>query len=95
MLTGTGVETVTASWSVSSVPTYRVTYRPGRGVRRLIEDIEARDLIVETSAYLLVDYQLVILQPREVVALRVPVREVTAIRRVCDLPARWGGVRLP
>lgn len=77
------------------MPTYRVTYRPSPGVRHLLEDLDADDLVTRGGTYELVQDQLVILTPREIVVLRVAAVDVTAIRRVCELPARWGGVRLP
>lgn len=76
------------------MPTFRVIYDPRPGVRLLIEDIEA-DAVRETMAHveLTVD-MLVVGQPREVIALRVRRRDVTAILRLCRTSARWGGVLL-
>ena len=76
------------------MPTYRVIYVPRPGVRLLIEDVDA-DALRDTTAHveLTVD-MLVVGQPREVIALRVRRRDVTAVLRLCHTSARWGGVRL-
>ena len=75
--------------------TYRVVYVPRPGARLLIEDIEA-DAIIETPLHLVLTTDaLVVGQPREIVALRVRRRDVTAILRLCRTSARrWGGVLL-
>jgi hypothetical protein len=76
------------------VPTFRVIYDPRPGVRLLIEDVVA-DAIIETPLHLVLTVDaLVVGQPREVVALRVRRRDVTAILRLCRTSARWGGVLL-
>ena len=74
--------------------TWRVIYVPRPRARLLIEDIEA-DALRETTAHLeLTLDMLVVGQSREIIALRVRRRDVTAILRLCRTPARWGGVRL-
>ena len=76
------------------MPTYRVIYDPRPGVRLLIEDIEA-DAVRGTPAHIeLTLDMLVVGQSREIIALRVRCRDVTAVLRLCLTPARWGGVRL-
>ena len=76
------------------MPTYRVIYDPRPGVRLLIEDVEA-DALRENSTHLeLTLDMLVVGRPREVIALRVRRRDVTAISRLCRTSARWGGVLL-
>ena len=72
--------------------TWRVIYDPRPGARLLIEDIEA-DALRETTAHLeLTLDMLVVGLPREIIALRVRRRDVTAILRLCLTSARWGGV---
>ena len=74
--------------------TWRVIYDPRPGARLLIEDIEA-DAVRETTAHLeLTLDMLVVGRPREIIALRVRRRDVTAILRLCRTSARWGGVLL-
>lgn len=74
------------------MPTYRVTYRPLRGRRRLLEDVEVDFLRAEPGYLVLVRDQVSILRAREVVALRVARWEVTAVLRLCVVSAWWGGV---
>lgn len=63
--------------------TYRVTYRAGRGARRLLEDVEADGLRREAVCYVLVRDVLVVNRPRVVVALRVMCRDVHDVRCLC------------
>ena len=82
------------SWKPTRVPTFRVIYDPRPGVRLLIEDVEA-DAIIQTPLHLVLTVDaLVVGQPREVVALRVRRRDMTAVLRLCATSARWGGVML-
>jgi len=80
---------------ISPVSTYRVVYVPRPGVRLLIEDVEAHDLIRTPLHWVLTLDVLVVGRPREIVALRAPRADVTAVLRLCVLSARWGGVLLP
>ena len=75
--------------------TYRVVYVPRPGVRLLIEDVEADDLVQTPLHWVLTLDVLVVGRPREIVALRAPRGDVTAVLRLCVLSARWGGVLLP
>jgi hypothetical protein len=61
----------------ADLPTYRVTYRPLPGVRRLVLDVEADDLEVQRggAALVLVRYEVLVLTPRLVVVLRLAARE--------------------
>ena len=76
------------------VSTYRVLYVPRPGARLLIEDVEADALSGTPVHWILTRDMLVVGRPREIVALRVARRDVTAVLRLCVLPARWGGVLL-
>ena len=77
------------------MPTYRVLYVPRPGVRLLIEDVEADALVQTPLHWVLTRDAFVVGRPREIVALRVARRDVTAVLRLCVVSARWGGVRLP
>jgi hypothetical protein len=61
----------------ADLPTYRVTFRPLPGVRRLVLDLEADDLEAQRDGALLVlvRYTVLVLDPRLVVVLRVSARE--------------------
>jgi hypothetical protein len=68
--------------------TWRITYRPYAGPRSpLIEDVDADDLELETNGcYVLTRYQLIVNQPRRVIALRVHPRDLAGRPiRLCDL----------
>jgi hypothetical protein len=56
----------------ADLPTYRVTYRPLPGVRRLLLDIEADELDRQRggATLVLLRYELLVLTPRLVVVLR-------------------------
>ena len=77
------------------MPTYRVLYVPRPGVRLLIEDVEADALVQTPLHWVLTCDVLVVGRPRDIVALRVARWDVTAVLRLCVVPARWGGVLLP
>jgi len=79
------------------VATWRVTYRPAWAGPRvwLIQDVEAHELRDDGKQVTLLGRALVMDQPREVIALRVDKRELAGRPfRLCDVHARWGGVRL-
>ena len=61
----------------ADLPTYRVTYRPLPGVRRFVLDVEADDLEVQRdgATLVLVRYDVLVLQPRLVVVLRLAAHE--------------------
>ena len=61
----------------ADLPTYRVTFRPLPGVRRLVLDVEADDLEAQRDGalLLLVRHTVLVLDPRLVVVLRVSTRE--------------------
>jgi hypothetical protein len=61
----------------ADLPTYRVTYRPVPGVRRLVLDVVADGLEAQRGGALLVlvRYTVLVLDPRLVVVLRVSARE--------------------
>ena len=70
------------------MPTYRVLYVPRPGVRLLIEDVEADALVQTPLHWALTRDALVVGRPREIVALRVARRDVTAVLRLCAVSAR-------
>jgi hypothetical protein len=78
------------------VCTFRVTRRPGAWPNwPLIEDFEADELVMEDNGrrkLLLVRREPVLGLLREVVFCRLDERDVVAVRRKCELPARWGGI---
>jgi hypothetical protein len=79
------------------VATWRVTYRPDRAGPRvwLIHDVEADEVYNDGRFVTLQGGRLVMDQPRQVTALRGDRRELAGRPfRLCDVPARWGGVRL-
>jgi hypothetical protein len=80
----------------SSMATWRVTYRPACDPRAwLVRDVEADELREDARQFTLTGRALVLDQPRDVIALRVDKRELAGKPfRLCEVHARWGGVRL-
>jgi hypothetical protein len=79
------------------VATWRITYRPAwaaSGVY-LIWDVEADEVYDDGRTVTLYGHALVMDRPRQVIALRVDKRVLAGKPfRLCDVHARWGGVRL-
>jgi len=63
------------------LPIWRVVYRSGS-----VCEVDADELRLEGGYVMLYRYQLVMLTPRRVVALRADPRELAGIRRACLAP---------
>jgi hypothetical protein len=73
VVTGYGAGSGSSRCPEADLPTYRVTYRPLPGVRRLLVDVEADELDAQRggATLVLLRYELLVLTPRLVVVLRV------------------------